>query len=218
MTLETGVRFPSEGAELEGRLHVPGGEPPVPGVVVCHPHPLHGGSMSVPVVKAVARALAERGISTLRFNFRGVGRSTGAYDEGEGEVDDVVAAAAFLAAQPGVDPGRLGLVGYSFGAWVGGRAAERILPGLRALVAVAPPLERLPLEAWTRIAAPKLVLVGDRDDYCPLDRFEFWYAALPEPKERRILPGADHFLGGREGEVARAAAAFLDRHLKENPG
>ncbi len=208
---ERPVQFPGRGVELEGRLFLPASGR-VPGVVLCHPHPLYGGSMDVPVIAALARAAGKRGFATLRFNFRGVGGSTGGHGGGDAEVDDVAAAVAFLASRPGVDPGRMALVGYSFGAWVGGRATTQATQ-LQALVAVAPPLARMTLDAWRSIGRPKLVMVGDRDEYCPLDLLEPWFQELRPPKERAVLEGADHFLWGREDEVARRAAGFLAAHL-----
>ncbi|NOY44638.1 MAG: prolyl oligopeptidase family serine peptidase [Deltaproteobacteria bacterium] len=202
--------------ELEGRLFLPDADR-VPAVVLCHPHPLYGGSMDVPVIGALTRVAGERGFATLRFNFRGVGGSTGRHGGGEAEVDDVAAAVAFLASRPGVDPDRMALAGYSFGAWVGGRAAARA-GSLGALVAVAPPLARMPLDAWQSIRRPKLVVVGDRDEYCPLDLLEPWFQELLPPKERAVLEGADHFLWGREAEVARRAAGFLAAALQDPGG
>ncbi|WP_025321874.1 alpha/beta hydrolase [Deferrisoma camini] len=213
---ERPVRFPGRGVELEGRLFLPAAGR-VPGLVLCHPHPLYGGSMDVPVIAALARAAGERGFATLRFNFRGVGDSTGAHGGGDAEVDDVAAAVAFLASRRGVDPDRMALVGYSFGAWVGGRAAAQI-PAIQAVVAVAPPLARMALDAWRNIRRPKLIVVGDRDEYCPLDLLESWFQGLPAPKERAVLEGADHFLWGREDEVARRAAGFLAVALQDPGG
>ena len=97
------------------------------GVVICHPHPLFGGSMYNNVVEAVEEGFVLSGFSTLRFNFRGVGDSEGAYDEGNGEVNDVIAACKFMRDLPGAG-GRLVLAGYSFGAWVASRAAVRRVP------------------------------------------------------------------------------------------
>src|SRR5438094_7859543 len=113
------IRFPAAGDQapvLEGELWLPAGERGTAGVVVAHPHPLRGGSMDNNVVWAVCQGLAAAGIASLRFNFRGVDRSEGAYAEGVDEVDDILGALAFLAAQPQIDADRVGLAGYSFGA------------------------------------------------------------------------------------------------------
>ena len=178
---------------LEGRLAAPPGA--VAGAVVCHPHPQYGGDMDNPVVTAVADALAGRGLAALRFNFRGVGRSQGTYDGGRGEVDDARAALAALVARlPERAP--IALVGYSFGAAVALRAAA---DGVATrVVAIAPPLALLEPDALAALARPLTVVVGDRDQFCPIDRL----AALGLTLRR--VAGADHFLAGREREVAGA--------------
>lgn len=209
MTRGERIVLRQDGSALEGLLWVPEGGGAA-GAVLCHPHPLHGGSMKNHVVVALWEALAAAGIAVLRFNFRGVGRSEGAYDEGVGEVDDVRAALAHLAATPGVDPDRLAVAGYSFGSWVGSRAAAT-LPSVRALALVAPPLSAWPLRELESEARPKLVVAGDRDDYCPASLLHPWFARLPETRERVLVEGADHFFGGRESEVGEAVAGFFAR-------
>jgi len=208
---ESSVTFFSAGTpqlQLEGRLHFPTGGQSWPGVVVCHPHSLHGGSMQTTLVVAIARALAERGLVALRFNFRGVGRSEGAYGEGVGELDDAAGAFDFLEAQPGVDGSRLYLVGYSFGAWVGLRYAAGDTR-VRACAAVGLPLHYLPLDFIETDARPKLFVTGEHDDLCPPAQLEDWVARLPQPKEMHVILGADHFLLGRHDEVAEMIAEFL---------
>jgi alpha/beta superfamily hydrolase len=169
------------------------------------------------VVLGLAAALGHAGLAVLRFNFRGVGESGGEHGGGGPERGDVAAAIAYLGSIPGVDEARLAVVGYSFGAAVGlpaGCADVRV----RALVAVAPPLAVLPMEELGSCDKPVLALVGSADGYCPGDAFQRWFACLAGPKEKSILPGADHFLAGREGEVGQTAASFLIRHgLWEGP-
>ena len=117
------VFFQSGALNLEGRLVSPRRAETGAGVVICHPHPLYGGSMDNNVVYAVSKALAEKGITSLCFNFRGVGRSEGLHDDGRGEIDDTLAAIAFLAGCSEIDSGRVGLAGYSFGGAVALNAA-----------------------------------------------------------------------------------------------
>jgi len=119
------VTFPAAGSGplLEGVQHLAAGSGPFPAAVVCHPHPLMGGTMDNTIVVAVCRVLAARGWAALRFNFRGAGRSAGSFDEGCGETDDVAGAVGFLRAKAEVDASRLAVVGYSFGAGVGLRYA-----------------------------------------------------------------------------------------------
>src|SRR5207249_1720638 len=139
---------------------LPDGPAPVPGVVVAHPHPLRGGSMSSNVVMAICEGLEAAGIAALRFDFRGVGGSEGTHGDGVAELDDVRGALDFLAAQPGIDPERIGLAGYSFGARVSLSVVADV-PRIRALLCVAPPLrEPIPAE---NLPCPYLVLVGNQD-------------------------------------------------------
>ncbi len=206
-------KHPSKhGPLLEGILHLPEGTGPFPGAVICHPHPQYGGSMDVPLVAALARGLERAGWAALRFNFRGVGQSQGAYDEGRGEAEDVEAAAAYLRAHDAVRGGPLALVGYSFGAWVALEAAGRAGPV--AVAAVALPLWRMP-EGWlSDLNIPKLFVAGDRDTVCPVNELKTWAARLPGITEIAILTRADHYLAGREGQVAEEVARFLQAHAK----
>src|SRR5260370_23889912 len=120
---EERVTFKSSDLTLEGMIAYPGGAGPHRAAVVCHPHPLYGGSMYNNVVDAVLEALHARGFATLRFSFRGVGQSEGEFDNGKGEADDAIAAIHFLTAQKGVRTDGAVLAGYSYGAMTAVRAA-----------------------------------------------------------------------------------------------
>ncbi len=199
------LTFPCGDLTLEGALHLPVSSP-APGVVICHPHPQYGGDMENNVVMAACNALVDRGVAALRFNFRGVGGSDGAFDQGNGERDDVRAALKQLVALPEVDEKRRGLIGYSFGAMV---AAEVASGALRALALVSPPITSSDLRvAW---GCPALVLGGDQDPIAPIDRLEL----LTEPPgvELHITSGADHSWWGFEDELGGALAEFFARHF-----
>jgi alpha/beta superfamily hydrolase len=212
MVSEHHVTFNSHEAspiQLEGVLLMPAGEEgKCPSAVLCHPHPLYGGSMGVPLVVAIAEELAQRGVVALRFNFRGVGRSQGYYADGEGEMADLAGALDFLEGQERVDGERLYMVGYSFGAGVGLRHAEND-PRITAVAVVALYVEN-PSESLLRsYTKPKFFLVGEDDTVCPTEWLRAFVAPLPEPKALRILPGTDHFFWGREREVAEIIGDFI---------
>jgi alpha/beta superfamily hydrolase len=200
------LTFPCGDLSLEGALHLPA-VTPAPGVVICHPHPQYGGDMENNVVLAACGALTDRGFAALRFNFRGVGDSDGAFDQGLGEQDDVRAALAHLAALPEVDAKRVGLVGYSFGAMV---AAEVASGDLRALALVSPALAFSDLRvAW---GCPALLLGGDQDPIAPADRLQL--VAEAPGVELRIISGADHSWWGFEEELGQTVAEFFERHFQ----
>lgn len=203
--MDTKVTFPSGDLTLEGRLWQATGQRDV-AVVLCHPHPLRGGNMYSNVISAVAEALWPQDITTLRFNFRGTGASTGVHGDGATEGADVAAAVAYVLQQKPVS--RLVVVGYSFGAGVGllaGAADARV----SALVGIAPPVERRDFSPLHTCVKPKLFVAGDRDHVCPVPTLQELVKHCPEPTSLTLVPGANHFFGGRESEVAEAVVTFL---------
>jgi alpha/beta superfamily hydrolase len=181
---------------LEARFSAGGG---ADGVVITHPHPLYGGSMDNNVVWTAVRTFGERGWSTLRFNFRGVGASTGSYGGGLEEVEDVVAATDYLKSRV---TGPCLLVGYSFGAAV---AARALLQGLDAAgaVLISPPIAFMELDYLSEAPGLRLIVAGDRDDLCPLADLENLLRHRQPPVDLKVISGADHFYGGREKELFR---------------
>ncbi|HEU4760606.1 MAG TPA: alpha/beta family hydrolase [Dehalococcoidia bacterium] len=210
MGLTRDVTFPTpDGLTLEGVLHLPPSTPG-PGAVVCHPHPLYGGDMHNNVVVALCRALAARGIAVLRFNFRGVGRSQGAFGDGAGEQQDAAAALAFLRSLPELDTERLALAGYSFGAAVALLAAGG--QGLRAVVGVSVPTIARGLPELS-LSCPVLLVVGERDEVAPPPRLAGLASLLGPAARVEVVPGADHFWWGHEGALAALVGDFLAGHL-----
>jgi len=201
------VTFRVEEIQLEGILGRPGSAASSAGVVICHPHPQMGGSMDNNVVYALFEAFAGQGYTALAFNFRGTGRSGGSHQGGEGEIRDVLAAVDFLHRQAPAGGLPLGLAGYSFGAWIALQAAARAGGTVRCAGAVAPPLEMLPFDFLPRLDLPVFLVWGDRDPFCPSDKASdrLLRTETGSRREGRVIPGADHFLLGREPE----AAAFL---------
>jgi hypothetical protein len=178
-------------------------------LVVCHPHPQHGGTMHNKVVTTLARAANDLGAPALRFNFRGTGASQGSFDEGRGETEDALAAVAVARQRwPGA---ALWLAGFSFGGHVALRASTR--PGVSPdrLVTVAPAFARhyaAPAEVSVP-ACPWLVIQGDADEVCDPGVVVSWCAALQPPPEIAVLPGVGHFFHGRLNELRDVVSAFL---------
>ena len=165
--------------------------------ILCHPHPLYGGSMHDAVLETAADVLMERNIGTVRFNFRGVGASDGDHDEGRGEADDLVAVRDWLAAEHA--PGELWLAGYSFGANVVWRARSRIAEA-RRIVLIAPPVGAMEFSPPNDAEAARVTVVaGDRDAFVDLDTLRAWSGGRCDI---RTVDGADHFFGGRWDALA----------------
>jgi alpha/beta superfamily hydrolase len=159
--------------------------------VLCHPHPQHGGTMDNKVVQTLARAFTQLGYTAVRFNFRGVGGSAGAWDHGDGEVDDAL---AVVAAWRG-EGQALVLAGFSFGGYVASQAARRLGEGgsaVQRLVLVAPAVSRFDMAA---VPPHTLVIHGEADDVVPLAAVFDW--ARPQALPVTVLPGAGHFFHGR---------------------
>jgi alpha/beta superfamily hydrolase len=205
------ISFPSAGSkpvQLEGRLRQMDGEGQWPAAVICHPHPLGGGNMHNGVVVAIARALAARGVMALRFNFRGVGGSEGHHDHGRGERADLAGALDWLLTQPEVDPGRISVVGYSFGAGVT-LAHAQTDARVAAVAAVSLVTEYCDIDSMQSFTRPKFFVTGKYDQLAPPDVLGELVDQLPPPKTLHLVPDADHFWWGREQEVAELVAGFV---------
>jgi hypothetical protein len=204
---EKPVTFRSGDLTLEGILHLPEAKPAGAGVV-CHPHPLYGGSMYNNVVDAVIEAMAQRNWAALRFNFRGVGTSEGAHSGGVGEAEDVVAAAAYVAEQTSLPPKQIVVAGYSFGAMATAIAAPK-LDGVAAILLVALPLRMADLDALMQFKGPILLAAGNADNYCPASDFKRLGEKFGGRAQLRMVEGADHFFGGREDELMAAISEMI---------
>jgi alpha/beta superfamily hydrolase len=178
---------------LECALDAPAeGAPPQGVVVICHPHPQHGGTQDNKVVQTIARAFLQWGWRSVRFNFRGVGASEGAWDEGRGEVDDALAVI-----QAHRDPGLpFMLAGFSFGAYVAAQAATRLPAGQGPdrLVLVGPSTQR---QVMAPVPGNSLVIHGETDDVVPLSATLDW--ARPQNLPVIVFPGVGHFFHGQLG-------------------
>jgi len=209
---KTRVSLLSGGLVLEGILAIPEGAGPLPAVIVCHPHPLYGGSMDNNVVCNLSETLTQASLASFKFNFRGVGGSQGEFGQGIGEREDVEAAISFISTVKEVDSKRIGLAGYSAGAGfalpVGFNDAR-----IRALAAVSPPLPMFDFDFLKSCPKPKLLISGSRDNLIPTDQFLEFCQNLPEPKECESIEGADHFWWGYESSLVAKVTAFFTRVL-----
>jgi len=182
--------------------------------VVCHPHPLFGGTMHNKVVYQAAKALHLRAIPVLRFNFRGAGQSEGEHDRGIGEQDDVRAALDYLALEFPRTP--ILLAGFSFGSVVGlrvGCADQRVAD----LIGLGIPVDRSDLTYLRDCAKPKLLIQGGSDQFGSRANVEALYTTLPEPKRLVIVEGAEHFFAGQLEKVRSAIDAWLDGRYPRRP-
>jgi len=209
---ETRVSFPSGGLFLEGILVIPEGVGLFPAVIVCHPHPLYGGSMDNNVVYSLSETLTQASLASFKFNFRGVGESQGEFGQGIGEQEDVEAAISFISTLKDVDSKRIGLAGYSAGA---GFALPVGLNDVRikAMAAVSPPLSMFDFDFLKVCPKPKLLISGGRDNFTPADQFLEFCQNIPEPKEYESIEGADHFWWGYESRLATKVTAFFTKVL-----
>jgi alpha/beta superfamily hydrolase len=201
--------------EIEAATAVPEpGDERLGTAIICHPHPLHGGTMQNKVVTMVERALRESGLRTVRFNFRGVGASAGHYDDGNGEMEDLLAVAEWVRRVRPAD--QLWLAGFSFGSYVAYRATRHLSPD--HLMLIAPPVEKWPFESLLAPDCPWLVIQGDLDDVAPPQPVIEWVLSMPDPPTLVRLPDADHFFHRRLMDLRGAIKHQLKAHLPASVG
>jgi alpha/beta superfamily hydrolase len=202
---DTVREFPGPSGPLEALLNVPPGEARAV-VVVAHPLPIEGGTMHTKVVFQSAKALARTGCAVLRFNFRGVGRSAGTWDDGRGERDDFRAALDFAAGRyPGL---QMWAAGFSFGSHIAmtvGAEDERVC----TLIGIAPPVNKYDFSTAEASAKPKFLVHGMEDELIPLQAVRECYARMADPKELVEIDRANHLFDGQAAEVGEALEELL---------
>jgi alpha/beta superfamily hydrolase len=204
--MEKQTQFVSGTIRLEGLFEASSGPR---GAVLTHPHPLYGGDMYNPAVECLQRAYRKNGFTTLRFNFRGVGKSEGNHEDGVGEKQDVIAAVAFLAGQ-GIE--KIELAGYSFGAWVNALTVTDPARVCRTIM-VSPPVAFMDFSKVGAQPALSLVVTGSRDDIAPAEEIRPMLSAWNPDAALEIIEGADHFYWSHL-DVLRER---LERHIRMNP-
>ncbi len=203
--MESRITFHTGSLRLEGQIN------PLSktcGVVITHPHPLYGGELSNPVVEAIALTYARKGITTLRFNFRGAGQSEGTFDNGNGERQDVLAAINLLRASGMTE---IHLAGYSFGAWVNARTGP-LPPEVSTLIMVAPPVAFIDYKDVPPQPLLKAVFTGSDDELAPVGLIRRYLAAWNPGARLEIIDDADHFFYGRFRQLEEAMADHISFH------
>ncbi len=188
-TMEENIQFESEKYTLEGVFERGKGDR---GAVITHPHPQYGGDMNNYVIKTIADVYKQKNISILKFNFRGVGKSQGSYDNGTGEQKDVISAVSYLLKR-GVR--EIDLAGYSFGAWINAQAVNN---GLQAhkMIMISPPVVYFDFTGFSSINNLKLIITGSEDDIAQPDIIKKMFPQWNQNICFKIIEGADHFYGG----------------------
>jgi alpha/beta superfamily hydrolase len=198
---------------LEGRYHH-SKEANAPIALLLHPHPQHGGTMNNKVVYTLYHAFVKRGYSTLRFNFRGVGRSQGQFDRGEGELSDAASALDWLQTY-NPNAGACWIGGFSFGAWIGMQLLMR-RPEIDAFIAVAPPANMFDFSFLAPCPASGLIIQGDRDQLVPVESVQRLINKLMHQRDIRIdhrmIAGADHFFQNQLEPLGAAVDAYIAAH------
>jgi len=212
------VLFPGPAGRLEGR-YSPGKSPTAPIALILHPHPQHGGTMNNKVVYQLYNSFAERDFATLRFNFRGVGRSQGSYDRGEGELSDAASALDWVQSI-NRNARSVWVAGFSFGAWIGMQLLMR-RPEIESFISVAPPANMLDFNFLAPCPASGQIIHGAADEIVPEASVAKLVAKLSSQRgvviDYRIVPGAGHFFANQLEEVTEAVEDYLDLALYQRP-
>ncbi len=194
--------------QLEALLWTTATQNPARVAVVCHPHPLFGGTLHNKVVFQTAKTLHSRGYPVLRFNFRGAGQSAGTHDKGRGEADDVRIAIDYLAQE--FPATAIIVAGFSFGAWVGlkvGCQDARV----QEVIGLGIPVNDSDLNYLKACTKPKLIIQGAKDQFGAKARVESLFDEMPNPKQLMFIPEADHFFTGKLDQVSAAISSVARR-------
>lgn len=201
------IFIPGPVGELEALIDAPADAQGAHVAVVCHPHPLQGGTMTNKVAHMLAKSFNSAGIPAIRFNFRGVGKSAGTYAEGIGETDDALAIIEW--ARSRWVGASISLAGFSFGGAVAIRAAAATEPA--RLVTVAPAVDRVHVPVDRLPRCPWLVIQGDQDEVVDPSAVQAWIEHLPDPPELALIPGVGHYFHGTLNQLKQTVLDWLAR-------
>ncbi len=209
------VIFNGPDGRLEGRYHHSKAGSAI--ALLLHPHPQHGGTMNNRVSYALYQTFVQRGFSALRFNFRGVGRSQGQFDNGQGELSDAASALDWMQSY-NPNAGGCWIAGFSFGAWIGMQLMMR-RPEINGFISVAPPASIYDFSFLAPCPASGLILHGDKDEMVPISSVEKLATKLSQQKnitiDYRIIPGADHFFSDHMDPLNKQIDDYLNKALAE---
>lgn len=208
------VSLAGPAGRLEAIVETPADVAVVGAIVVCHPHPQHGGTMHNKVAHTLARAFVRMGFAALRFNFRGTGTSEGKFDEGVGEIEDAKAAQTWMRVEYGDGP--LWLGGFSFGAAVAVKVAFESPPN--GLISIAPAVGQFAHEIGEQPDCPWLIVQGDQDELVDIADTIEWVNSMRPGPELLVMTGAEHFFHGRLVELREAVTEFVQKKAGANPG
>ena len=199
---------------LEGRYQH-GSDPNAPIALMLHPHPQHGGTMNNKVVYALYHTFADRGFSVLRFNFRGVGRSQGSFDRGEGELSDAASALDWLQSY-NENASQCWIAGFSFGAWIGMQLLMR-RPEINGFISVSPPANMFDFSFLAPCPSSGLIVQGSDDDLVPEPATAKLVDKLSSQRgieiDYKILKGANHFYQGKLEDLSAEVGGYVDRSM-----
>ena len=201
-SVDEAMLIPGPAGDIELLVNLPEQQDERPVVLLCHPHPLHGGSLNNKVVHMLARAAADQGLGSVRFNFRGVGQSQGQFDHGRGELDDMLAVVEWLRGEHGDAP--LWLAGFSFGSYIALKGHKRA--EAERLLLVAPPVGMYDFAPFEQVDIPWWVFQGGADEVVDAAAVAQWVEQLPRQPRYEFFPETSHFFHGKLNLLREAAA------------
>ena len=211
------IIFNGPEGRLEGRYH-PAQEPNAPIALILHPHPQFGGTMNNKVVYNIFHVFVRRGFAVLRFNFRGVGRSQGAFDDGIGELSDAASALDYLQTM-NPNASSCWIAGFSFGSWIGMQLLMR-RPEIQGFISVAPPADKYDFSFLAPCPSSGLIVQGDKDEIVEPAASETLAMEIQAKRaitiDYELIKGGDHFFTGRQDEMTAVVEKYLDKRFSES--